>query len=355
MLQPLLSTPPSLGPQTTAPPTPIPIPQLHNQLITCLYANLSRDPPPAEVAPWVVATDKPSATAKNASAIGANDKAEERLKREVMALHARDRRRVKTIKPPDSEALQPDGGLKAMQEYRYELAVKPSDTANVSSTSSAAQPTAALARSNWDLDTRRRYVHPLAAETLEFPSQADVQARIEPICADEGLLAGGAQTALQACAELVEQAAEVYLKTILGELQAHVRADAPLPAADDCIHTARFSRQLRREQAGLAPVPHPDPLRTRQPLADADLRLAVELQDPFLLRDRFLADDLFLDQFPVPDDPAETAPLVNGLPATNGELSGLADDQIDDLAWRGGSKGEQDALMAVLDDCLTTV
>lgn len=52
-----------------------------------------RDSPPTDVAAWVSASDKPSAIAK----MPAGDLNEKRLKKEVMAISARERRRIKEV------------------------------------------------------------------------------------------------------------------------------------------------------------------------------------------------------------------------------------------------------------------
>lgn len=338
VLNPILSTTPLPSSIT---PTPTSILQLHNQLVTSIYTNIIRDVPPSDVAPWVVATDKPS-TAKNAGAVGANDKAEERLKREIMALAPKDRRRVKQVKP-DANA-RPAGGLKEIQDYRIELVSRSTDTQKTGT--------------NWDTETRRKYIQPLAAETLEFPSVSDMQNRIEPICHDEGLL-GSTQATTQACAELLEQAAEAYVKTILGELQSRTRSNRT-----DCIHTAKYRNQLRQEQSelergtlqktvnGLLPA-ESDLQSKRDPLASTDMRLAVEMRDPFLIKDRFLAEKTMLDRWPGLPDVIET----NGDSSSNTNAMdslSVADElaSADMPVWQGATKEATNNLMSVLNECL---
>ena len=121
VLQPLLSPTPSVIIAANAAVSPTSTLHLHNILIQCLYANVQRDPPPSEVAPWVVATDKATPASKAAGAAGANDKAEERLKKEVMGMHARDRRRIKNLKT--DPAAQKHGPIKVMLDYQRELEV----------------------------------------------------------------------------------------------------------------------------------------------------------------------------------------------------------------------------------------
>lgn len=74
---------------------------LHNQLISGIYANVGREIQSQTVAPWVSANDKPAA-AGNKPITG--DAAEQRIKSETMALHSRDRRRIKDLALNDVDA-----------------------------------------------------------------------------------------------------------------------------------------------------------------------------------------------------------------------------------------------------------
>jgi transcriptional coactivator HFI1/ADA1 len=58
-----------------------------------MISNMMRDAPPADVATWVSASDKPSSVSK----LPAGDINERRLKKEVMAISARERRRIKDV------------------------------------------------------------------------------------------------------------------------------------------------------------------------------------------------------------------------------------------------------------------
>ena len=354
MLQPLLSAAPSVITSTSSTVSPVSTLHLHNTLLAALYANTLRDPPPSDVAPWVVATDKPTTASKNAGASGANDKAEERLKKEVMSIHARDRRRIKTLKETGKTV---SDGLAEMQDYRHELAVKPPDI--------APQSAGGLTRTNWDIEIRRRYAQSLAEETLEFPAQHDMQNRIEPICYEEGLTGGAAQGALQACAELMEQATEVFLKELLGEMYAHARANG-----ENCIHTSKFRRQLRKEEddadrgvvqrnaAGLLPA-EMEVQAKREPLDMQDMRLALQLSDWYMRQDPFLSQHVVLNRYP---EQKTRQPMVNGFvkPSVNGTLSRSERAAVEDpmalddaeICWRGGLRTDADDLMGVLDDCL---
>lgn len=324
---------------------------LHNTLLAALYANTLRDPPPSEVAPWVVATDKPTATAKNASTVGTNDKAEERLRKEVMGVHARDRRRIKALKEGGKAV---NDGFADMQEHRNELAVKPPDI--------TPQSAGGITRTNWELEIRKRYAQPLAEETLEFPTLNDIQARIEPICYEEGLT-GGATGGPQTCAELMEAAAEVYLKELLTQMFAHTRSNG-----EESISTHSYKRQIRKEEAdlergavqrntvGLLPV-EMEQVSKRKPLSMDDLQLALVLRDTYLQQDPFLKQRVALSTYPTF---SEDKPKVNGYavrkPMVNGSFHTNHDDAMaidePEWQWNGGAKQETDDLMGVLDDCL---
>jgi transcriptional coactivator HFI1/ADA1 len=361
-LQPLLSPAPSVITGADPNRSPVSTLHLHNTLIAALYANISRDPPPTDVAPWVVATDKPTAAAKNAGASGANDKAEERLKKETMMLHARDRRRIKNLKdnaqPPISKI---NDGLRESLDYHWELIAKPQTAGQ----DAVPQSAGGLGKSNWDHELRRRYAQPLASETLEFPTIAEVQNRIEPIAAEEGLV-GSTQTAMHDCATFVQEAAEVYLKEMLESLIAHSRSNG-----EGCIQTGKFKRQLAQEeddtergvlqraQNGLLPAEQ-DALRRREPLDLQDMRIGYLNKDLFLRRDRFAEQATWDKQYPDPItmNGFSHAPVkINGATAMS-EPDAPSDDvmDVDDMtanSWTGGTTAALGDLMTDLDDFLT--
>lgn len=350
VLQPLLSAAPSVV-TSSASPTPAllsPL-HLHNSLLIAVYANLARDPPPTDVAPWVVATDKPSAGSKaSGTGAGSSDQAEERLKKEVMGLHARDRRRIKTLKETPTSVNDP---LRELIDYRNELDVK-----GPSVFDTIPQSAGGLTKANRDVEIRRRYAQQIASETLEFPTQTDIQDRLEPISAEQGLTTSS-QTTLQSCAELVEQATEVYLKEMLGHLWSHVRSNG-----EGCIQTSSFRRQLRKEEqegaqrgaGGLLPV-EMELGSKRSPLDIDDLRMSLQVSDPYLRQDRFLQEEVLLNRWPnldfsvKPNGVANHGSLTNGV---NGMCNGDAMNVDDDAYWKGGTKAAHDELMGVLDDCL---
>ncbi|CAK4004708.1 hypothetical protein DOTSEDRAFT_45948 [Lecanosticta acicola] len=376
VLQPLLSPAQSVVTSTDSSKSPLSTLHLHNTLVNAIYANTLRDPPPAEIAPWVVATDKPTSTSKNAGAgSGANDKVEERLKREVMLWGPRDRKRIKT----SNEGMKPvNQSFQEIRDYASELAVQPPSSQSQAQTepqsATATAPSGSgLAKTNFEIEIRRRFASTLAQEALEFPALNEIQSRIEPISYETGL-SGVQQGSLQGCAELIEQATEVYVKEMLGSLLAHARSNVPGVAS---IQTNKFKQRLRQEEmdaergvlqrnaAGLLPV-EMEIQANRQALDMQDLRLGLKLDDSFLKTDRFLDESIMLSQYPDlhQNSKMNGTLLGNGRPLTNGvsskiERAPTADvpdlDDTDFGHWKGTTKKDSDNLMSTLDDCLLAV
>lgn len=352
--------------------TPAAVTNLHNSFFIAVFANCQRDPPPTEVAPWVVATDKPAATAKSAGAgSGTNDKVEERLKHEVMQVHARDRKRIKLSKEP---AHPINDGLRDMLEYRNELSIRqPPQAQQTEPQSATGTGPSGLAKTNWDVEIRRRYAQPLASELLEFPSQHEIQSRIEPICYEEGLTNGVQQGAMQACADLVEQATEVCVKELIGALLNQVRSNAV--GGQGGIQTAKFQRQLRKEEddaefgtvqrtaGGLLPVEVEAQLK-QTPVSVQDLALAVGLRNPHFRRDPFLQERILLNRYPRQyrseingKDEGIAAELGNGVVTGNDiddDDDAMAVDDNEYGAFRGTGDTDYLEAMSALDDCLQT-
>ena len=338
--------------------------------------------------------------AKGGAAGRAADEAEERLKREVMALSGRDRRRIKNVRDNVSSETSSLGlglGLESVRDagplaqnimYSQALSV-PTSKSEVDQVEQKGN----LAKTNWDIEIRRRYAQPLAAETLEFPSRADIQSRIEPICYEEGVgltaTAPLSNATLQACAELIETAAEVYIKEMLERCISFTRTNG-----DGMPNTASFRSQMQKESeavergeiartpAGLLPC-QVEVAAHREPLSADELRLSLRLDQGRLVHDPFLADKILGDvEMDLSDDhaseeeeavtPPDVLPqhTVNGT-LTNGVKQGadLADvgdamivDQDGDAHggagvgvgwWAGAGQEDRDALMSVLDSALS--
>ncbi|KAH0008795.1 putative transcriptional co-activator, partial [Aureobasidium melanogenum] len=335
---------------------------LHNKIFGAIHSNVYRDPPPEPVASWVLATDAPaSASANKSVSQGGGDKAEERLKREVMALSARDRRRIKSAKD-NLPAVPPPGPLRENATYATALTVP-----ITSSQIPDAIPTNAtsLSKTNWDLEIRRRYAVPLASETLDFPSRADIQARIEPICYEEGVgLSAVPMTsaALQAIAELVEIATETYIKEKLTNWFSATRSNAP---GDLGPTTAKFKAQMRSEEeavdrgqlsrsaAGYLPCEQ-EALARREPLSMDEVRMSMRLDETRQRIDPFLAQEIM--------DNVEMDMVDTPMAMTNGDHhdddkkqadgDAMMIDEDDDLGWEGATAADRDELFGVLDSVL---
>lgn len=295
-----------------------------------------------------------------------------------MALSVRDRRRIKAIRDVEDES-RVRGALKEILEYRHSLGVKVNDPANSISGGGAGAGTTGGAggggggltsKTNFDLEIKRRYAQTLAAETLEFPTRDSIRDRIEPIACEEGLSGALKPDLLGSLAELVETAAEVYVKETLGLWMGAVRSDG-----EHLVQTARFKRQCRREEGmvergevvrnsvGLLPV-EAEMASRREPLGMDDVRVSLRLDHGRLRRDRFLGVEILEDA--VGGQVVGTENVVtNGLALTRTEsgVNGLGSkdrigvgDQIDvddhDYGWSGGSVADRDALMDVLGSVL---
>lgn len=332
---------------------------LHNILLFAIYSNIHRDPPPEAIASWVLATDAPTSAHANKSASqGGGDKVEERLKREVMALSARDRRRIKSAKdnlPP----VPAPGPLHDNVTYATALTVPVT-----SSQLPDAVPTGAtsLSKTNWDLEIKRRYAMPLSSETLEFPSRADIQARIEPICYEEGVgLSAVPMTsaALQTIAELIETATETFVKEKLTSYLSAARSNAP---GDLGPTTAKYRAQMRKEEeavergeinrstAGFLPCEQ-DSLTRREPLSLDEVRLSLRLDETRFRHDPFLAEEILGNvEMDMVDTPMG---LTNGhdhitLEAKEPDGDAMMVDEEDFGGWTGASAADREALFGDL-------
>ncbi|KAI9836817.1 MAG: hypothetical protein M1819_000982 [Sarea resinae] len=354
---------------------------LHNQLITAVYGNVTRDLPEHGVASWVSANDKPT----NVSKPAAGDAAEQRLKTEVMQLPARDRRRLKAI--ADAEPV--DALSNSLYDYHQVKQVKIPDTVPASA--------GGLNKTNWDLEIHKRYHQPLAAETFEFPEPSTIGLRMTPICYEEGLPAG-ASTPTE-CANYLSVATETFVKEVLSTIFGRTRSNGP-----SYVSTEKYKRQLEREEDGwlrgdvkrdlngLLPVEQ-EGVRGGGVLGMGDFRLAVEMgvggglgMMPLLV-DRIMggylegegeAENEGFDG----DDDRDGGNAGNGLLlegsggldldvgvnggffSANGNANGSREDnEMDplnggdygdygDYGWQGAGAADRDILGSLLDDCL---
>ncbi|KAL8782473.1 MAG: hypothetical protein Q9195_009638, partial [Heterodermia aff. obscurata] len=183
--------------------------RLHNQLISAIHGNVTRDHPEQGVAPWVSANDKPTVLSK--PVVG--DAAEQRLKMEVMQLPARDRRRLKEIPETDIVNPQNQAVMNAIVEYQNTKQIKLPDSVPASA--------GGLNKTNWEPAILRHYTHPLSSFTAEFPDQDHISARLTPICYEESLPNG----ATPPCAEYLSVALEQYIKDVMGAILVRTRSN----------------------------------------------------------------------------------------------------------------------------------
>jgi transcriptional coactivator HFI1/ADA1 len=349
----------------------------HNAFVCTVYRNAFQDSPDPGTAPWVSASTDKSSGPSTSKTVVTSDAGEQRLKTEVMALPARDRRRLKTVVTDGRDA--PEEALfrrAAYEEYYHASRIKAPDSVPASA--------GGLTKTNWDLEIRKRYTQSLFAETLEFPDATTIHARIVPICYEESVAAG---TSIQ-CAELVGIAAEIHVKNMLHDMFNRVRINGPRyenPHVGGPF-TAKYRKKLLREEADikagklsrkrdddLLPIESRE-AQIRKPLCIADIKLANRV-GPNLLNsmpllgvqiNESLFDDAYDDQNPTAHSPTQaavqiqspkkksiSAAKVNG---TNGIL--IDDDDMDvdddDWGWEGAGIGDREMLGGLLADCLNT-
>jgi transcriptional coactivator HFI1/ADA1 len=252
----------------------------HNQLLAALFANVTREMPDPDLAPWVSANDKPAAPPAPKPVTG--DAAERRLKGEIMQLPSRDRRRIKDLAQNnfDPQELFDSAFISYSRRPGHRLV-------------DATPHASSMPNMNLDLEIRKRFNQPLAVESGEFPDAKAVEGRMLPICYEHALLGGHASDA----AQLVTLATETFIKETLAAVFSRVRSNAPgeggtasYGPGTSWIQTHGYKRQIAREEAafargeisrdknGFLPV-EAKAAAERAPLGMADLRLAIQIAD----------------------------------------------------------------------------
>ncbi|KAL9096521.1 MAG: hypothetical protein Q9165_001518 [Trypethelium subeluteriae] len=333
--------------------------RLHNQLFIGLYANLSRDPPESSgPAPFVSANDHPSTTLSKGGTSG-SDATEARLKSEVMHLPARERHRVKTAAPSSptstSDSLLPphDPFQSRMNAYTSTRTIT-LPTASSSSSSTATTAPTAGSKTNLEGEIKKRYLQPLSSETLEFPDADALLPRLGPMCYECGLAAAPAQETT--CAEFLAAAAETYIKEALTSFFARVRSDG-----EPYVQTALFRRRRRREEAawwrgevtrgkeGLLPV-EMEAAGRRRPLGMHDLRLALQVGDPWLGRVPLVAGRIVAGLWVDEDEGKGSGELVVGGKGVDADGDiGMGDREV---GWNGGAVEDRGHLDGLLEEFL---
>jgi transcriptional coactivator HFI1/ADA1 len=331
----------------------------HNSLILAIICNTGKDPPEPGLAAWVSATTDKSALATGTKPAVASDASEQRLKSEVMALQARERRRLKAIANDKAEE-EAAARKNPYEEYYLAGRIKAPE-------STAVTGTGGLTKTNWDLEIRKRYVQPLYSETLEFPDIPTIHARIVPICYEESV---GQGCSVQ-CAELVSIGAETYLKGVLSEVLNRTRSNGPRyeHSAGEGIMTKSYKKRIAREdsenKAGKLQRTRDDDLLpveaqaayARRPIGMPDLQLAAQVgplpwnSNPLLAFSIVNASAGYdHDQWLMEQEGTNGA-------TTNGHVD-PPDDPMDidgnpdSYGWEGAGQQDRAGLQSVLTDCL---
>ncbi|KAJ5718035.1 hypothetical protein N7488_003681 [Penicillium malachiteum] len=326
------------------------IEHLHNNFVCAILGNLTRDLPDHGVANWVSANDKPSVVSKPVS----GDAAEQRLKTEVMHLPPRDRRRLKGIPERDPDDVTPS------QLEQYHLAKQMKLPSQVPASAGG------LNKTNWELEIRKRYAQPLAAETGEFPDAESIYARMVPMCYEESLPGGAGLP----CAEFMAIATETFVKEALSAVFSRTRSNGPSGTINGMM-MRKYRQQLELEElsytrgeivkdtaTGLLPVEAKE-ASTRRPLGVRDLRLTLELGTGVLGHMPLIIDQIMGGYV---EDELETEKqdrLENGvteaLKVKVTDEDPMDIDDIDEVLsdWEGGAAADRDQLGSLLDDCLS--
>ncbi|KAJ6007975.1 hypothetical protein N7540_011951 [Penicillium herquei] len=323
---------------------------LHNNFVCAILGNLTRDLPDHGVANWVSANDKPSVVSKPVS----GDAAEQRLKTEVMHLPPRDRRRLKGIPERDHNDVTPS------ELERYHLAKQMKLPSQVPASAGG------LNKTNWELEIRKRYAQPLAAETGEFPDAESIYARMVPMCYEESLPGGAGLP----CAEFMAIATETFVKEALSAVFSRTRSNGPSGTINGMM-MRKYRQQLEREElaftrgeivkdtaTGLLPVEARE-ASTRRPLGVRDLRLTLELGNGVLGHMPLIIDQVMGGYFEDELGTEKQERLENGV--TEAVEVKMADedpmdiDDIDEVLsdWEGATTNDRDQLGSLLDDCLS--
>lgn len=333
----------------------------HNTIICAIIHNTGRDTPDPGTAPWVTASsDKSSGAATSKPAI-TSDAGEQRLKTEVMALPARDRRRLKTVLTDIKDAPEEALFRRTLYEDYY-------NASRIKAPDAVPNSAGGLTKTNWDIEIRKKFLQPMFAEALEFPDSSTIHARMVPICYEESVTGG---TTIQ-CAELVGTATEIHIKNMLHDFLNRVRVNGPRyeNGAAGGVFTSKYRKTMLQEEAQvkagklqrdrdneLLPIEAKEAY-ARRPLSIADLKLANRI-GPNLFNNmpllgvqisENLIDENYDEQY---EDEAAQSHLVNGT-TTNGVTADEDEMDLDDedWGWEGTGTGERGMLASLLSDRL---
>lgn len=338
---------------------------LHNKFVCAIAFNSARDSPEPGVAVWVTAAaDKSTSTAATKAAV-TSDVGEQRLKKEVMALHPRDRKRLKGT-AEDKKAGGEDDQYTKRNQYEEAYAASKYKVPEVPQASIAG----GLTKTNLEPEIKKRYQQPLFAESAEFPDATSVYARMVPICYEEAIPQG----ASMACAELAVIGAEFYFKEFLNTVFERVRADGPRydNGVGGGVFTAKFLKQIQKEEEqvkdkkafrtredDLLPI-EATVSKERRPLGVVDFKLAGRIGTPLWTRTPLIGFDIEqrvadgeYDDWNAEQEGARRA-TTNGHAVTDDEMDVDSEhEDDDDFDWEAEGFGGRDELDALMDNCLT--
>lgn len=238
-----------------------------------------------------------------------------------------------------------------------------------------------LTRADFDLEIRKRFAHPLAVESGEFPDIANIEARMLPLCYENGLQSGHAPDA----AQLISIATETFIKEVLASIFSRTRCNGPGDSGNAgfgpggaWVQTHKYRKQLAKEEeafqrgelardkSGLLPV-EAKAASERGPLGMADLRIALEIGDCGMANFPVVARNVIYGYREGELENWEDYTWIDGeervtevedveMSGVNGVVNGVHGDMMDvdgaESWWEGADMGDGDFLDGVLDSCL---
>lgn len=221
------------------------------------------------------------------------------------------------------------------------------------------------ATADWELEIRKRYAQPLAAETGEFPDAESIHARMVPICYEESLPSGAGLPS----AEFMAIATETFVKEVLSAVFSRTRSNGPSGTINGMM-MRKYRQQLEREElaftrgeitkdsaTGLLPVEAKE-ASVRRPLGVRDLRLTLELGPGVLGHMPLIIDQVMGGYLEDELEAGKQEHLENGV-SQPVEVKIAEDemdaDDVDDILsdWEGGTAADREQLGSLLDECLS--
>lgn len=219
--------------------------------------------------------------------------------------------------------------------------------------------------SDWELEIRKRYTQPLAAEIGEFPDAESIHARMVPICYEESITNGASLP----CAVFMSIATENFVKEFLSCVFSRTRSNGPSGTINGTM-TRKYREQLEKEEMaftrgelvkntanGLLPIEAKE-ASTRKPLSVPDLKFTLELGGDLLGHMPLIVNQI-MDGYLDGELEAERQGYVEEFEDGKGSVYDDAFDpdemDIDEAGWdwQGASTADREQLNSVLDECLS--